>query len=427
MEARGEAGHVKMEAPLINDNIEGNLKLEALKYAIDNDIIDLSYVQEKIEMNKRMAYLNRHCFKIWEGSDKKWRTYLPHETGRKMIKRKTKKDVEDAVIDFYKGAEEKERPKSFDDIYWHWRGVQDALVSPNTVVKYDTDYKRFFRGKDFSQKAVSEINEEDIKLFLVRTVKDVGLCKKSCKTLFGYIKNAFNSARINKVIAESPMVFLEAKSFYKYCTNNQKPKEKKLVSDEDMRKLYSKIKESYKETPQYIPIYAVHFASLTGMRVGEISALSWDCIVDSYIIINKSEKYDRMNKEYYIDATKNGKDRIFPITDNIRNLLVNVKSIEEEYGYSCEWVFANENGRIHAPMISSCLKSKCRQLGIDEKGIHAFRRTVNSKMRCNGVPSTVAASLLGHSEEVNEQHYTFDISTIKEKKEIVEGISNGII
>lgn len=77
---------------------------------------------------------------------------------------------------------------------------------------------------------------------------------------------------------------------------------------------------------------------------------------------------------------------------------------------------------IHAPLISSCLKNKCRQLGISERGIHAFRKTFNSKLRCNGVSSIEAASLLGHSKEVNENYYTFDVSSLKEKADMVSKV-----
>ena len=59
------------------------------------------------------------------------------------------------------------------------------------------------------------------------------------------------------------------------------------------------------------------------------------------------------------------------------------------------------------------------------KSIHAIRRTVNSKMKCGGVSTTLASSLLGHSERVNEQNYTYDIAELEEKKKIVENIING--
>lgn len=388
----------------------------------------MSYVQEKIEMTKRQELLGKHPYKISQGKDGKWRTYIPDKkSGRKMIKKNSRKSIEDVVIKYYKLKEEQEQRKSFDDAYKHWRTVQDVLVSPNSVVKYNTDYKRYFENTDFSKKRIEKITEEDIKLFIVGTVKSKQLCKKACKTLFGYIRNTINSARINRMIVENPMEFLEAKQFYKYCTETVKPQEKRIVSDDDMKMLYQRFQEDYQKHPEYIPTYAVHLATLTGMRVGEISALSWDCIMESYIVINKSEKYNRQTKKYYIDKTKNGRDRIFPLTNEIKVLLDMVKRVEMKNGYICEWVFANENGRVHAPMISSCSKNKCKQVGIDEKGIHAFRRTVNSKLRCDGVSATVAASLLGHTAEVNEQYYTFDISSIQEKAQIVSGINRKMV
>ncbi len=398
---------------------------ELLKYAVENGMIDLSYVQEQIEMTKRKELLEKHPYKIWEGKDGKWRTYLlDNEHERKMVKRNLRKEIENVVIKFYEDQEEEEIPKTFENVYWHWRSVQDELIGDNSISKYNTDYKRYFADSKFSSKKIEEITEEDIKIFIVTTTKRLGLCKNATKTLFGYIKNVINSARINRYISNNPMEFLEARQFYKYCKEACKSKEKRVISDEDMQKLYQRFEEDYQKQPEYIPTYAVHLASLTGMRVGEISALSWDCVTESYIIINKSEKYNRITKEYFIDKTKNGKDRIFPITDEIRKLLDNVKRIEIKNGYICEWVFANNQGRIHASVISSCSKNKCRQLGIEEKGIHAYRRTVNSKLRCNGVSVTVAASLLGHTEEVNEHYYTYDVSSIKDKAAIISKVND---
>jgi hypothetical protein len=48
-------------------------------------------------------------------------------------------------------------------------------------------------------------------------------------------------------------------------------------------------------------------------------------------------------------------------------------------------------------------------------------------MRCSGVSATVAASLLGHTAEVNEQYYTFDVSSLQEKAKIVSNINKQIV
>ena len=397
---------------------------EILQYALENGIIDLSHVQEEVKMNRRREYLAKHPFTIWEGKDGKWRTYLPSRTaGRRLVKRSSKTEIESAVVRFYQADEEKTVPVTFAEMYIRWKKVQATLVSDNSIAKYNTDYRRYFATAKFSRMEIVKITEEDIKVFLCETIKSQKLCKKAAKTLFGYVKNVMNSAVINHVIAENPMGFLAAKQFYKYCPERVKTVEQRTVSDTDMRKLYEQFQKDYEKHPSYIPTYAVEFASLTGMRAGEISALSWACITDSYILVDKSEKFNRITKAYYIDATKNGKARIFPMTNEIRSLLKRVKDIEAQYGYESEWVFSNENGRVHAPVISSCSKNKCRQAGISEKGIYAYRRTVNSKMRCEGVSATVAAALLGHTEDVNERYYTYDISGIEEKAEIISRIN----
>lgn len=96
--------------------------------------------------------------------------------------------------------------------------------------------------------------------------------------------------------------------------------------------------------------------------------------------------------------------------------------IQMENGIINEFVFSNSNGKITGQVISHCMRSKCQQIGIPERGIHALRRTLNSKMRCDGVSATVAASLLGHTEQVNEVNYTYDITGLDSKREIVKRV-----
>lgn len=57
------------------------------------------------------------------------------------------------------------------------------------------------------------------------------------------------------------------------------------------------------------------------------------------------------------------------------------------------------------------------------KSIHAIRRTINSNMKCQGVPTAVAASILGHTERVNEENYTYDITSMADKLNILEKAS----
>lgn len=405
---------------------KGLSQTDILKYAVDSGIINMSYVQEKIEMAKREEILEKHPYKIWEGNNGKWYTYLlgGENKRRRLVKKTTKEQIEDTIVEFYDNLnQDKKDEVTFKDMFMRWREVQKNLVASNTINKYDCDYKRFFYGKDFENIKIKDLTEENINVFIANTIRNQKLCKKTSKALYGYINGVVNSARINRIIQHNPMEFIRAKHFYKWCEEIPKPIEKRIVTDDEMENLLNKLHDSYKTKENHITVYAVEFASYTGMRVGELSALRWDSITPDYIIIDKSEKYDRINKEYYIDKTKNGKSRVFPITSSIKRLLSTLKKVEMKYGYLCEWVFANENGRIHARTISDCMRNKCEQAGISVKSIHALRRTLNSKMKCMGVSSTVAASLLGHTEEVNELNYTYDVTTIEEKRDIVKRLS----
>lgn len=62
-----------------------------LNYLIDNGIIDLPNIQSIIEMKKRQELLNNHPYKIWEGSNGKWYTYLPDEKKGRILKKKSTK------------------------------------------------------------------------------------------------------------------------------------------------------------------------------------------------------------------------------------------------------------------------------------------------------------------------------------------------
>lgn len=175
----------------------------------------------------------------------------------------------------------------------------------------------------------------------------------------------------------------------------------------------------------YSRSYAVELAIYTGMRIGELSGLRWENVYrdKGYILINSSEKYNEKTKCWYMAETKTGKERRFPISDEIRLLLDRVKKAEMKYGYVGEFVFQNENGQVNTRSIAHCIRYRCKKAGIEEKCIHAVRRTFNSKMKLAGASSAVAASLLGHSERINENNYTYDISQMEYKKEIVSEVS----
>lgn len=118
---------------------------EILQYALENNIIDLSYVQEKIEMAKRKQMLDKHQYEIWQGNDGAWYTYFPDkEKSRKLKRRTSKKKLEDDIIAYYVSIEEN---PFITDLFERWNDerYENGEIGKNSYTKYGNDFKRFFQ------------------------------------------------------------------------------------------------------------------------------------------------------------------------------------------------------------------------------------------------------------------------------------------
>lgn len=399
-----------------------------MKYLEQNCIIDLSLVQEKIEMAKRDELLKKHPYKIWLGKDGNWHTYLPNEDGtRKSVKRKSQKDAENIVIQFW----EAKNLHSFKARYDIWMERQKKCGrSDNTIYKYEADYKRFFEKDKFEEIRVQDITDECISEFILRLLKRKEIPYRALKAMYGYMKGVFDKCIIDKLITDNPCKYIDLPIYKQYC-KEAKPKttEERTLSESESKALLKKLNKSYESKPSYIVQYAVEFSLYTGMRVGELAGLKWEDIDSNKktITVRRSEKFNSKTKEYYISTTKNDKVRVIPLTAEMEQVLLRVHKVEMKYGFLGEFVFSNENGRIHSRTISDCVRNRTMSKEFcNAKSIHAIRRTLNSNLRCSGMSATVAASLLGHTEKVNEENYTYDVSNMDYKTAIISGINQKV-
>lgn len=398
---------------------------ETLQYALESGIINLSYVKDKIEMNKKEKILANHQYKIWKGNDNKWRTYLPNGEGRKLVKRSTENSIKDAIIQYYESKEKEEKNIAQYEFRYRfevWVERQKMCErSDNTIYKYQTDYKRFFSGKDIERMDVRKINETDI----IATFKDVLTNKeisyKALKSAFGYVNGVFKKSIIDRVVEKNPCDYVDLQLLKKYCREKTHNVSERTISTSDKKNLENKMEKSDR-----VIKYAIQLAFCTGMRVGELAALKWSDIDyrHNILVIQSSEKYNRLTKEYFIANTKNEKIRKIPLTQEMKDIFEKTRKHEIRNNCLGEFVFSDENGRVHCRILSGWMRTNTMTSEFEHtKSIHAIRRTLNSNMRCAGVPAPVAAAILGHTEKVNNENYTYDITTMKEKEEVLKAAS----
>lgn len=403
--------------------------IKTLCQELKTGILSLTDIQEQVDMNKKQVLdLHKKMYNYWQSKDGIWHCYLPKEgveppKGRK-IESVNKEKLDNRILDYYLKEEakkvQKESCPTFLEVYHMWRTLKDLELSDNSIYKYNTDCKRFFEGTDFAEMPINHINENTIRLFVLEIIKELKLCKKSCGKLYGYIKNVIRYARIEKIILDNPIEFLEPKDLTKHCTEVERDSAS-YYTDSELLILLNGLHNHYSLYPTYMPAYAVELAIYTGMRVSELSTLKWTDITDSCISINKSAKFNRLKNEYSVGKTKTKKSRVYPIDEQITGLLARIKRIQIQHGILCEWIFTDGNGGyVHAGNITSYMTRLCRECDLNGGGITKLRKTTSSDLQTSGTPKAVVASMLGHTTEVNEKYYTYDTSNIDQKQKIIQ-------
>ena len=397
-----------------------------LKSLSEDGKIDLATIAAKIQtMADRQSILETHTCKIWLASDGYWKTKVRERDGKyRLIKKKSKSDLEDAVIEHIKGLS---RKGTFKDRFDIWVDRQrNCGRSNNTINKYEADYKRFYAGYPFEQLDITEIDDEILSKHIIQVLKDKQLRWRAFKDIMGYTDGVFNKAIKDKMIPENPMKYIDLPIYRKYCyIPPVKTTKERTLTDTDTSILFQRIREPRSHNINKMCCFAIEMALYTGMRVGELAGLMWQDIIpeDGVIVIRHSEKYDRASRTFAISTTKTGRERVFPLIDEIKDLLERVKAYETEQGIVGEYVFMEPEGRLPNRKISETMRNITMSddfTGI--KSIHAIRRTVNSRLRYSGVSVMMASSLLGHTELVNNQNYTYDLTNLQQKKVAIEGI-----
>ena len=190
---------------------------EILKYAVKNGILNLPYVQNKIIMHKREELLKEHPYKIWEGKDGKWRTYLPDkEKGRVLKKRTTKEAINELIIEYWDKAEKELNPTMrsvFDE--WTQEKLKYGEICRGTYDRYEADFVKFIETSELNNIPIADITEEMLETFIKTTIADHKLtskCYSNIRTLVsGIFKYAKEGTYLIDMTTSSPLL---AKKIY---------------------------------------------------------------------------------------------------------------------------------------------------------------------------------------------------------------------
>lgn len=392
---------------------------EILKFAAESGMLDLSYVQEQIEMIKRKELLEKHPYEIWEGKNGYWYTYLPDGNGGRVLKkRKSKDDLEKDIIKYQ--SQQADDP-TVADIFREWiDGRLDTKeISKASYDRYSVDFRRFF--SDFGIKKIKAVTELDVEDFMLKSIADFSLTAKSFGNLRVLVYGIFKRAKKKKLVSFSITEVVNDLEISRNAFTKVKKDECCEVFMQDELPLVL----DYLKNNLDIVNLGLLLMFVTGVRVGELVAIKSEDVKDNVIHICRTESH-------YKDKDT-GKD-VYVVKDTpktvagIRNVIVPADYLWilrkiRQLNPSGEFLFMRGGSRVRAYTVRLRLHRVCKEVGVHDKSTHKARKTYASILLSSGVDTSMVISLMGHTDiSCTEQYYHRNRKDITAKSIVLSSI-----
>ena len=389
-----------------------------MRFIIDSGMININDVQSTMEAMKRKELLEKHPYKIWQGKDEKWYTYLPDQKkGRVLKKRSSRNAIEDDVIGYWKS--ELENP-TISEVFREWndRRLELNQISNAAYLRYKQVFNRHYHN--FGDEKIKTVAAEEFQEFLEEeaakelTAKAFSLLKTVTRGLLKRAKRrkliSFNVEELLQELDTSEMNFKKViKEDYE-----------EVFSNEEMPVMIGYLKNNL--DAKNIGILLM-FA--TGIRVGELVALKHDVFDGNTFKIRRTEtRFLGENGRYVYDVKE------FPKSEaGVRTVI-----IPKDYEWLCarirklnpfgEYIFTDKNGK---RLTTNCIRRRqernCEKLGIYKKSPHKIRKTYGSILLDHNVDNRMIMEQMGHTDiSCTENHYHRNRRSIDAKSQILSNI-----
>lgn len=236
--------------------------------------------------------------------------------------------------------------------------------------------------------------------------KSETLSFSSVKKIHELLNACFKQAEIIGDVKRNPMlgVTMPIKK-----TMNVATKQVEIYTEDDLEKITNTITRTFTDKCKlyrYSPIFILMFN--TGLREGEVLALTWDCInfenktlrvkeTMSYVKTRQADN-NKARTVLFSDPKTINSNRIVPLNDKSILALKEIQRRNEMQKVKTNYVVSNLNGSYVLPRnFSRAFESLCNRADVTFKGVHATRHTFASNAIRLGIEIKVVSEILGHS------------------------------
>ena len=376
---------------------------QILKYLLENGKLDLAVISREMDLIDNRKYLYKHEFKIWQGKDGAYYTYLPSKK-RKLIRKVSREALENEVIEYYRTIEDRPTVKI---LFYRWldEKLEFGEIGKGTYDRYENDFKRFIMNSDFADMIVDTITEDDLETYIRKTIAVNKLSAKSYSGLRTLILGMFKYAKKKKFTDISISTFFKDLDLSrKIFTNRFKSREEQVFSEDEIPILI----EWFMSCPT-IENLGLAFAFYTGIRTAELSALKYTDISGNEVHIQRQEiiykdKETGKSTHEIVEYTKTeAGNRYLILPKEAKEIINRIRKINP-FG---EYIIMKNNHRILKNTFNNKLYSACDSVGIKRRSMHKIRKTYGTTLINSGVDEALIMRQMGHSDIATTKKYYY--------------------
>ena len=269
--------------------------------APDNDE-NMTKKQREYILKKHME---QYTTKYYE-SDNRWHSFLPDEThprGMKPIAKRKWEDLENVIVNFYQQQEQSEKRKhiTLRSLYPEWFAYKWHDTNNSSYMNHiNYDWKRFYDNDNIVDRPIVELTTLELKNWARNKIISEKLNKKQYYNMAVIIRQSLDYLVELGELPDNPYNNFKIKSSL-FTPIVEKEAEYEVFNEVEEQQIKEFALKDFERNDELTTALAVVLNFSLGLRVGELVALKWKDLKDSYLHICRMEQkqYEKLPDETY--------------------------------------------------------------------------------------------------------------------------------